>query len=459
MWRWIAAYEQGTEEEYIFVFPVTWKPLRISFCKVERISKVEIRINKLKYRNPKIKDLDSGESSGEKPAQDWSSFAESKRRSRLGLRRPSESGLRKPWLQNSLRPKNEEIMKKNGLFAAVLAAVLFVSCGGADKNGWYSDFDAAKKAAKAKNKNVLLLVNSDYDVPMTDVGIKALTSDSRFTDALKDSYVCVHFSFVDLQSFLAGPDLNATNSEQKAAEKRRALLQKQFGIADMYAVQETPAIVLVSKDGYYITSLSCDFLGSEPEGYVGLVNAEKTIVEEFQAKIRATETGSAKERIAAIDAIYESSTDNQRLALVDLSRKLVSLDKKNESGLVSKHLFAIANEEAFAKLNGVDYIGAIKIYSKYAEDKRILPVDAQALYFMAASVYARSGVDSIEPIISTLQKAVDVAPESDSVENIKAIMESLKSGQQQSEDAAAAASAENIENAEAGSAESADKAE
>ena len=353
-------------------------------------------------------------------------------------------------------------MKKNGFFAAVLAAVLFVSCGGADKNGWYSDFDAAKKAAKAKNRNVLLLVNSDYDVPMTDIGIKALTSDRKFTDALKDSYVCVHFSFVELQSFLAGPDLNATNSEQKAAEKRRAVLQKQFGIADMYAVQETPAIVLVSKDGYYITSLSCDFLGSEAEGYVGLVNAEKPIVEEFEAKIKATETGSAKERIAAIDAIYESSTDNQRLAMVDLSRKLVSLDKKNESGLVSKHLFAIANEEAFAKLNDIDYIGAIKIYIKYAEDKRILPVDAQALYFMAASVYARSGIDSIDPIIATLQKAVDAAPESESVENIKAIMENLKAGQQQSEDAAAASeSAENVEadSADSGATDSADKAE
>ena len=78
---------------------------------------------------------------------------------------------------------------------------MFASCGGADKNGWYSDFDAAKKAAKAKNKNVLLLVNSDYDVPMTEVGVKAITSDRKFTDALKDFYVCVHFSFVDLQSF------------------------------------------------------------------------------------------------------------------------------------------------------------------------------------------------------------------------------------------------------------------
>lgn len=326
-------------------------------------------------------------------------------------------------------------MKKNVVFAAIFAAVMFASCGGADKNGWYSNFEAAKKAAG--NKNIILFVNSDYDVPMSEAGVTALTSDRRFTDALKDSYVCVHFSFVNLQSFLEGSDLNATNAEQKAVEKRHAELQKQFGIADMYAVQETPALVIISKDGYYITSLSCDFTGSDPDGYVGLVNAEKPAVEEFEAKIKATETGTAKEKIAAIDAIYESSTDNQRLALVNLSRKLVKLDKKNESGLVSKHLFSVANSEAFDRLNKVDFSGAIKVYTKYAEDKRIKPLDAQALYFMAASVYARSGIETIEPIVGNLQKAVDVAPDSENVENIKAIIESLRANQQQAEDLAA----------------------
>ena len=103
-------------------------------------------------------------------------------------------------------------MKNNVVFAAIFAAVMDASCVGADKNGWYSDFEAAKKAAG--NKNIILFVNSDYDVPMSEAGVTALTSDRRFTDALKDSYVCVHFSFVNLQSFLEGSDLNATNAEQ-----------------------------------------------------------------------------------------------------------------------------------------------------------------------------------------------------------------------------------------------------
>ena len=344
-------------------------------------------------------------------------------------------------------------MKKNVFVLVVFSALLTLcSCGAkADKNGWFSDFEAAKKTAQAKNKNIILMVNSDYDIDGSATGVKALTETDDFTKALSDGYVCVHFDFTNLQAAMEGPGIDATSAEQKAAEKRKETLQKQFLVADMLAIQETPAMVITTRDGYFITNITSDFASSSVDGYVGLINAEKQLVDMTTLKVEATKVGSAKERIAAIDAIYEGSTENQRLALVGLSKKLVDLDKKNESGLVGKHLFSIANAEAFMKINSMDFVGAIKTYSAYAEDKRMKPVDSQALYFMAASTMARSGINDINAIISYLQKSIDADPENENVDNIKTIMQNLEMMHEQqnaaaaSETGAAEASGDSVE--------------
>lgn len=337
-------------------------------------------------------------------------------------------------------------MKKNGFLACLVSSVLLLaSCGGnVDKNGWYTDFEAAKKVAQAKNKNILLFVNSDNDIPGTEAGVKTLTESGEFTLDLEDEYVCVHFAFVDIMKVMQGADINATNSEQKAAEKARATMNKQFAVADLYTVQETPAIVLISKDGYYITSVDCEYTSGSAQGYASLVRAEDKTVSDFVKKVEKTTKGNDKAKIAAIDELYESGTESQRRAMVDLSRKLVKLDKKNESGLVTKHLFSIANAEAFNLITKYDFEGAIKLYVKYAGDKRIAPLDAQALYFQAAAVCAKSGTSDVDRIIGFLNLSLKAAPESESVANIQVIIDNLREMQEQ-----AAAEKTAVENATA----------
>lgn len=351
-------------------------------------------------------------------------------------------------------------MKKNVIFAFLTAATLLLaSCGGnIDKNGWYTDFDEAKKVAQAKDKNILLFVNSVNDVPGSSVGVKTITESGEFTLDLEAEYVCVHFDFGDMYTVLQGVDENATSSEQKAAEKARNKMLKQFTYADMYSVQETPAIVLISKDGYQITSVSCEYTNNSAQGYAALVRSEAETVAEFVKKVEKTEKGTNKARIAAIDELYESASETQRLAMVDLSRELVKLDKKNESGLVTKHLFSIANAEAFELITKHDFEGAIKLYVKYATDKRIAPVDAQALYFMAASVCAKSGIAGVEKITELLELSIKAAPESESVVGIQFVMKNIKSMQEEAEAEKAAAEAAQTEEA-SNSAENADSSE
>ena len=94
-------------------------------------------------------------------------------------------------------------MKKMLKFLAVIfAAVVISSCSSAkpDDSGWYNDYDAAKKIASKQNKNVLLFVNSVYDIDGSQNAVKLLLETPEFVNGLKDSYVCVHFDFTDIMN-------------------------------------------------------------------------------------------------------------------------------------------------------------------------------------------------------------------------------------------------------------------
>ena len=147
-------------------------------------------------------------------------------------------------------------MKKMLKFLAVIfAAVVISSCSSAkpDDSGWYNDYEAAKKIAAKQNKNVLLFVNSVYDIDGSQNAVKLLLETPEFVNGLKDSYVCVHFDFTDIMN-LNVIDENAKPEEKKALEKKRATIEKQFAVADALAIQTTPAIVLTTSEGYYFTT-------------------------------------------------------------------------------------------------------------------------------------------------------------------------------------------------------------
>lgn len=314
-----------------------------------------------------------------------------------------------------------------GFLTAAAAALTLVSCGAkTDAAGWYDDFEAAKKAARSADKNILLFVNSDMDVPETADGVQFLLGSDAFTKAVKDKFVCVHFDFTDLAAAMAVVPEGATNKEQKAAESRKKKLNSQFQVADGFMIQETPAVVLATKDGYYITDVSFDFLGTSASGYVSSLALEDSAIDEMNAMVAATKKGSVVERVKAIDALYESQAEGHRLLLADLCRQVLSLDKKNDSGLVSKYIVAVAHADAYSYLVTGDVENVLAVYEKNAADKRISPEDAQTLYYIAANVLANTRVGDADKIIELLEKAVNAAPESEYVETLMQILDSVR---------------------------------
>ena len=333
-------------------------------------------------------------------------------------------------------------MKKLMVAVSVFAALILASCGNSqDSNGWYSDFESAKKSAQAKNKEILFFVNSDSDVPESENGVQAILS-KEFADSVKDDFVCVHFDFTDLQSVFGVLDNEISSKEQKNLEKRRDLLNRQFKIADFYGIRETPVINILSKDGYFISEVNCEFNSDSVEGFTGLLKLEADEIAEFNKKVASTKKGSKQEKLDAIDALFEEAADIHKLALYDLLKKAVSMDSKNDSGKIGKYLFQIAHTDAYDKLLTQDFAGALKIYEKCAENKYMSPEDIQSLYFMCAELATKLPDAKIEDVISYMKQSVQAAPESELVPQIQQYIEYMENSVAAQNDSASGNSAE-----------------
>lgn len=327
-------------------------------------------------------------------------------------------------------------MKK--VFTAIFAfsALILASCGkNQDSSGWYSDFETAKKVAQAKNKEILFFVNSDSDVAGSEKGVQAVLS-KEFVDSVKDDFVCVHFDFTDLQSVFGIAENEISSRDQKSLEKRRALLNKQFKVADFYGIRETPVINILSKEGYFISEVNCEFNSDSIEGFAGILELEADEIEEFNKKIALTKKGSNLDRIEAIDAVFEDAADVHKLALYDLLKKAVSIDSKNSSGKIGKYVFQIAHTEAYDKLLEQDIAGALKIYEKCAENKFMSPENIQSLYFMCAELASKLPDANVEDILSYMKQSVAAAPESELVPQIQQYVEYLENSMAAQNDSA-----------------------
>ena len=185
-----------------------------------------------------------------------------------------------------------------------------------------------------------------------------------------------------------------------------------------------------------------DFASDNVEGYISMVKNEADTVKEVNDMVAATKKGTNLERVNAINTLYDSQSETHRLLLSNLCREVVKLDKNNESGLLSKYLFAVANADAYEKLIKLEVAEAIKVYEKAAEDARLEAADKQNLYYIAANILASSGTTDYEYVVKLLQNALDADPESSYAEGLQKTIDYVKEMQEQAKQAAADANAD-----------------
>ena len=324
-------------------------------------------------------------------------------------------------------------MKKNYKTLSVLLLSLlvlsFASCSKAvkDDNGVYTVSTDAAKAAKKNGKPVVVVATmGEVDLYSTDF-INYVLNDPRFKDEIAQDYNVLHLDFSQsaYEATAVGPD--ATKEEIKIADKNAAIMQKNTLLASRLNLQDTPSIYLLSSDMYFIKQL--DYLTDEVTNYDSFKNLllkQEEDITLFNEKVMNAKNGSKEDRLVGINRLYDDTDIVYRAFLGDLIDDYISLDKNNETGLLSKYLIARADIDSSNYFMAGDIANAVKVYVKCAEDERIEAEYKQNLYYLASYMLASTNSIDYEAMINYLEKAINAYPEGPNVPMMETVLSRLK---------------------------------
>lgn len=307
-------------------------------------------------------------------------------------------------------------MKKTFVAAIISAALLMLagcSSAKADKFGWYSDFEEAKKIAQKQDKNILLFVSIlDADENSATLSSNVLRTD-EFKSYASKSLVCVNMDFSQTEYEEAMVDDTATDAQKKKAEEIQKKYEKNMRIVSSYYVEETPALFLATKDGYVISTIAYDTSIIAPKDFIALLDEQAEKSTEINNLVAATTKGSKIEQAKAIDNLYEATAPESRMLLEDQISRFLTLDTNNETGLCGKYLIASANIEAQNAFMIGDASAAVAAFDKVTNSELSSPDEKQQAYYMSAYALIQTGSQDMALVLDMFQKAFDANPESE----------------------------------------------
>lgn len=309
----------------------------------------------------------------------------------------------------------------------IIAAALFVSCGKTetDSTGCFNDIDKAAEFAQKNNQDILVLITMSGDDDSSADFIEKVLNDSAFKSEVSGKYATIHMDFSQTSYEKTIVKEEDSKEVQKAAEDYANIMQRNTVLASMLNAQYTPSFFILSKEKYFISQLEYSEPVTTLSAFTSLINEKQDLINIAHEMIKATKTGSNKDRIAAIDRFYEETGVNYRPLISDLIDSVITLDKNNETGLVSKYILAKADAQSSSFFMVGDINGAVQNYLKICEDERLLPEHKQQAYYLAAYLLAMSSSDDYQSIFNYLKSAINVDPENEAVESIKAVLDYL----------------------------------
>lgn len=345
-------------------------------------------------------------------------------------------------------------MKK--IFTFICAAfVVFalVSCAKketTDEFGWYSDFDAAKKAAQKDNKSIILYFSAlDTDGESEDWNDRIFKT-TEFKEKFSPDFVFCNLDFSDSRFnavYSLGDETDSDSEDasdeengeaagkksKKSAKETSRLQQKLSGdmlLASYYAVESFPAIRLLTKQGYVISPLLVEqnYDIDDVQSEIEKSGERRTQITNLLTTIS---TGKKDEALKAIDELYDTTEDEYKFLLSDLHEKYIKLDKNNESGGTVDHIFQLANARAQVAFFENDIEKAVKELELPLNYAILTPENRLQAYYSVGYFLAMSGSTDYDRIIDYFQKAHDSAPESEYAEYINQMIDNLNAAKAQ----------------------------
>lgn len=319
----------------------------------------------------------------------------------------------------------KKLTKILALFA--VAAVLFAGCGKSKNTaeGYFEDVTVAKEAAQKNNQHILVAITMPGDDENSADFVDGVFKAADFKNEIGSKYNVVLMDFSQASYERTVVDAEADKKTQKASDDFANTMLENAKVASMLNAQQTPSLYLLTKDFYVLGQLDYTDSIKTPADLTALIAESQSDIDSVCAMIEATKKGSALEKVAAIDALYEATDPVYQSFLKDMISEVIKLDKNNESGLLSKYLLAKADSEASdAYLTG-DAEGASNAYAKICEEAYISPEHKQQAYYLAAYILSMSGSTDFNKVIDYLDKAIEANPDGENVESIRSVKDYL----------------------------------
>ena len=313
--------------------------------------------------------------------------------------------------------------------AALLFGAVLTACGKKtakiDLSGWVTDIDAGLEAAKKADKRVILLFSADEDASSRALKDK-LQETEDFLAAETERYVLINLDFsasrYEKAMSAMTSETEPTKKEQQAALEAQAALTRDMKQAMYLAANASPSFYVLTKDGYPAASFQLDEEAASLTDFEDALAPLEEDIAAYEALVTAIDAAKGVEKARAIDALFEATTAEWRYLLLPLCQQMQGLDPKNETGLLGKHLLALANGKATDAFLQQDLPQAAGAFAEVAANELLNADEKQEAYYTAAYLLAQGGSTDYAAIRSFAQQAYDAAPESDHADMVRAFI-------------------------------------
>lgn len=325
------------------------------------------------------------------------------------------------------------------LAVLMVLSSLLVSCN-KNKSAWLTDYTTAQEQAQKTKKNMLLLFSGD-DWDGTSQTLKeTVLNQKAFYGPASKKYVLVNIDFSQEEYAKVNIADDATEEEIAEAQRIEQLYVEREDLAERFNLSAYPSLYVISPEGLalsqiFLEPLSSVELGEEeqedkketPASLLEKIEAteeEQQILSELIAKIDAAE---GLDRVRAIDALYQATDPELRNPLSTFAQEVVSLDPQNQTGLVGKYEYELANERAmqYAMYTG-DVVSASKEFELVCETGHLSELEKQNAYYMAAYILAMSSEPDFDKMLELLDRSYQQDTNSDLAAQILGVIENIR---------------------------------
>lgn len=281
------------------------------------------------------------------------------------------------------------------------------------------DYDEAISYSQKHNTPLLVFFTEEDNDYISEKLVKNILKDPQFKTQIASKYTVLHLDFsAEFFQKTVAPD-NATEKQQEEANTYTIIMQNNYTLSVFFNINERPGVFLCTKEGYVVDRLEDLENVSTLSDFKNLLDSENAKLEKINSFLKDSKRGSNVSKVEAIHSVLIATASEYRAFLLPLINYALELDPENKSGLCGTFIHSQADIEAMSLYSQGDLDGAVQKYLTAANNEFVKVEEKQECLYTAAYLAVYNGSTDYEGIVSLLQIALEIAPQSSKAESIQ----------------------------------------